>query len=338
MNSAPDEDRFLTMGEAARIWRVSPDSLRLWARKGKLHPVPTPGGQRRFRQGELTKVLGNPRAAAPGEPSGQRESGRAQTPKGHRRVIGSPSRQRLGSSPEAWNSEVDEAREELEITRARRETEALRREMEQEAREATTRAEAERVRLENEKRFADLKTYAYSLTAWLPIGCRQQVVSLLEDFVNPKNIPSSLPAHEAEALIEAQVRQIRERYDARQAQERKDAIDHERVKHLIQVGRDAAVRSTSSWDSRDAEEARAEVARELARCVAPDWSEANVRRRVDDILGGWEEVDDQSNQDSDEDDGDQSDGEDDDLDQDDEDDDDWDEDEDEDDGAQRPDW
>ena len=61
------------------------------------------------------------------------------------------------------------------------------------------------------------------------------------------------------------------------------------VQGLVQKGRNAAAQLTASWDPRDAAEAQAEVARDLARCVEPDWSDADVRRRVEEILDAWEE-------------------------------------------------
>ena len=42
--------------EAQRMLRVSYSTLRRWESSGRLHPVRTPGGQRRYSKAEITKV------------------------------------------------------------------------------------------------------------------------------------------------------------------------------------------------------------------------------------------------------------------------------------------
>lgn len=46
--------------EVAAIFRVSPATVRLWARLGKLPEVRTPGGQRRFRRADVDALLNGP--------------------------------------------------------------------------------------------------------------------------------------------------------------------------------------------------------------------------------------------------------------------------------------
>jgi len=203
-------------------------------------------------------------------------------------------------APGSENPEVDEARAELEITRARRETEALRQEMEQQTQEATKRAEVERVELENARRREDLRAYGRSLAANMPVECRQRAISMLEEFVSDTSLPPAIPGQEAHALVAARVQEIRDEYDAQRTREWDQEIERARVERLIQWGRNTAAYLTLSWDQRDAQEARAEVVRELTRCVSPDWSEANVRRRVERVLGQWEEVDEDADEDEDE--------------------------------------
>lgn len=48
----------LTPSEAARLLRVSPVTIRLWARTGKLPARTTPGGHRRFEYGDLQAFAG----------------------------------------------------------------------------------------------------------------------------------------------------------------------------------------------------------------------------------------------------------------------------------------
>jgi len=48
-----EEDRLLTPGEVAAIFRVNPKTVTRWARSGKLHAIKTLGGHRRFRASEI---------------------------------------------------------------------------------------------------------------------------------------------------------------------------------------------------------------------------------------------------------------------------------------------
>jgi excisionase family DNA binding protein len=57
MTYADDEDRLLPIGEAARQLGVSIDTIRRWEGEDKIHPIRTPGGQRRFRQSEIDRLL-----------------------------------------------------------------------------------------------------------------------------------------------------------------------------------------------------------------------------------------------------------------------------------------
>lgn len=46
--AVPDDDAFLTTGEAARILRVSSKTVARWAKEGRLPHLVTLGGHRRF--------------------------------------------------------------------------------------------------------------------------------------------------------------------------------------------------------------------------------------------------------------------------------------------------
>lgn len=51
---------FVSIGTAARILAVHPQTLRRWEREGELEPVfRTPGGHRRYRLADLRKLLGD---------------------------------------------------------------------------------------------------------------------------------------------------------------------------------------------------------------------------------------------------------------------------------------
>ncbi len=299
MNSQNDSDRFLTIGEAARTWRVSPDSLRGWTRKGVLHPVVTPGGHNRFRERELVAVLGNPRIPKSGGSEGSRAAP-------GRRVSISPELETRASSRggprtslETGVPEVDDARAELEVARAWHETSTLRREMKLESQQAAALAEAERIRGENARQHEELKAYGRSLTVRLPIEWRQRVITMLEGFVKAENVPPSLPQDEARVLVAAQVQEIQQQYDEEQSRELSEAIGRLRVQALVNEGMATARLLTLPWDPRDADDARAEVEHDLAGSVRPDWTEADLNRRVRHILEQWEEVEDEDDLDAD---------------------------------------
>lgn len=57
------EDRLLTPGEVARIFRVDPKTVSRWARAGRLTSVrATPTSHRRFRASEVRELLNGGRS------------------------------------------------------------------------------------------------------------------------------------------------------------------------------------------------------------------------------------------------------------------------------------
>ena len=54
---------WLTLGQAARYLGVAQSTIRKWSDSGRLAAFYTPGGHRRFRQGDLDKFLGDSRPA-----------------------------------------------------------------------------------------------------------------------------------------------------------------------------------------------------------------------------------------------------------------------------------
>jgi excisionase family DNA binding protein len=62
----PDSIR-LSLGPAARLLGVDPDTLRRWSDEGRIEAFTTPGGHRRFDRRELERLLGarHPGAGAP---------------------------------------------------------------------------------------------------------------------------------------------------------------------------------------------------------------------------------------------------------------------------------
>lgn len=55
--SMDSEDRLLTPGEVAALFRVDPKTVTRWAAAGRISSIRTPGGHRRFRESEVKKLL-----------------------------------------------------------------------------------------------------------------------------------------------------------------------------------------------------------------------------------------------------------------------------------------
>ena len=51
------DDRLLTPGEVAGLFRVDPKTVTRWAAAGKIGSIRTPGGHRRFRESEVKALL-----------------------------------------------------------------------------------------------------------------------------------------------------------------------------------------------------------------------------------------------------------------------------------------
>jgi excisionase family DNA binding protein len=54
--SDPNE-KFMTPGEVAALFRVDPKTVTRWAASGRITSIKTPGGHRRFRESEIRAYL-----------------------------------------------------------------------------------------------------------------------------------------------------------------------------------------------------------------------------------------------------------------------------------------
>lgn len=54
---AGSDERLLTPGEVAGMFRVDPKTVTRWAAAGRLGSIRTPGGHRRFRESEVRALL-----------------------------------------------------------------------------------------------------------------------------------------------------------------------------------------------------------------------------------------------------------------------------------------
>ena len=67
---AATPDRLLTPGEVATLFRVDPKTVTRWAAAGRIGSIRTPGGHRRFREGEVRALLAGGTSSIPEQPAG----------------------------------------------------------------------------------------------------------------------------------------------------------------------------------------------------------------------------------------------------------------------------
>src|SRR6266478_6551656 len=84
LNVDGNNERLLTPGEVAALFRVDPKTVTRWAAAGRIGSIRTPGGHRRFRESEVRALLegeglvepeddgGNPPTRGPHHPNGNR--------------------------------------------------------------------------------------------------------------------------------------------------------------------------------------------------------------------------------------------------------------------------
>lgn len=52
-----EQETLLTPAEVAKLFRVDPKTVTRWAQAGKLSSIRTLGGHRRYRKGEVSRLL-----------------------------------------------------------------------------------------------------------------------------------------------------------------------------------------------------------------------------------------------------------------------------------------
>ncbi len=65
-----NNERLLTPGEVAALFRVDPKTVTRWAASGRITSIRTPGGHRRFRESEVRALLrGDSESSPEGHPA-----------------------------------------------------------------------------------------------------------------------------------------------------------------------------------------------------------------------------------------------------------------------------
>ncbi len=71
-NPIASDDELLTPGDVAKLFGVDPKTVTRWASAGKLSPLRTLGGHRRYRASEVHALLGRSATETPGARAGRR--------------------------------------------------------------------------------------------------------------------------------------------------------------------------------------------------------------------------------------------------------------------------
>jgi len=243
----------LTVGQVATLAGVSADTIRSWERKGMLNAQRTPGGQRRFDRAEIEKFVRR------GSPHTRRQS--APTPDEFDEPRLDPTEDSTGSLAPDPDSMILHSADPL-VTEARAEIEAIR---------------AENIRRVTEARLTELKNYGYSFARGVPAEWRARVALDLEEFVTARQFPAHLSQREAFEFIRSRVNRILKLY-------RDQTANEATVRRLLNHGKFCASLATFSWNYDDSQKAVREITRELERCVRSDWTEADVKRLVEDAV------------------------------------------------------
>lgn len=290
-------DRSLSPRAAAEKLGISPDTLRRWEGEGLIQCERTPGGQRRYREEDISSMLDG----GPSEPTRRSIPARSTA-----RSITDGPQQTLGRTVAAqlapWEQRVREEQADLEVTRIRRERAALIRDerAEREAREraasdaerteAARAAEQERIsafETAQERRLSELREYGKVFTVWAPAEYQAKVVRDLLSTVNLETYPPDLSDSLARVQVAARVERILVPWKKQEASKNARRESERKKESLTIAGKWYAHTETLTWDRRAADRANREVERTLRDEVDADWTDDDVRDLVDDVLDEW---------------------------------------------------
>jgi excisionase family DNA binding protein len=257
------QGKLLSIGEVADRLQVSPDVARSLVDSGELSAVRTPGGHRKVRPNDLGRLETTWEAGARRPAKGRSENrdagNRASTPSG--RQDRAPTRAMDFELREAIAAEQAEAREAA--------------------------AAADRLRLaELKKTGARIAQFNGLSPEW-----HAKVIEQLERSITPERVPTWVSQVEAEAIVKACVDKVVAEYWEATARLRDKERARQHGDWLITYGRSYAATQTTSWDEPERGQARREAERALREEVRPDWTEADAKDLVDDVLAEFEEED-----------------------------------------------
>ncbi len=292
--------RWIPVGEAAELAGVSEDTIRRRADAGELHA-------RRDRNGHRLILDTDARRLAGGTPESQvAESGdRPSTGAVERRT--GDSHAPAAPAVQSWERRVNEAHADVAVLKAKstarkvrlevqedRERRARDRQREEQERQAEQERQ-ERHELRHLQREHDaamerarldaLRTFGRSLADWqYPDEARGRIARDLQGYVNATTLPPGLSDQDARELVKARVQRVLKPYDDRRRREEQRRESEQRRASLLRVG------NLHAFGEPDAE-LRDEVRSVLEDEVADDWTEQDVRARVDQVLAGEDDDD-----------------------------------------------
>jgi excisionase family DNA binding protein len=299
----------LRINEAANRLGVTQTTLRRWEVQGRIHPVRTAGGERRYDEREIERLQLH-RSTEQTAQHGRRDSRYSAEEQKADEPQYVTDDEPLSPAPlpsKPWEDAVHEARSGLQVRRI----ELERSELDRAAREATARREQkarsdaralqeQQARAQAEKseaqRLASLRQQGDMIAAiaGAPMEYRAAVTRDLVSYVTAEQFPASAWA-QAYQYLQARVdrtlqpwrdEQNKEKQRADRAQEEKR--DDRACEVLIADGIARAEKEIVYWDEDAADEARRLIARELREEVESDWTPRDVVELVDEILDEWE--------------------------------------------------
>lgn len=284
MSQRSFDRHLISIGKVAAMAGVSVDTVRAWERQGKLPAHRLPGGQRRFRLGDIESFLR------------QAHGSRMRSTSDGHSVILAGTRNRpvacTGSETPGYEAQSNASGPRLDrgqVTEVRRDQDPSI--MIRAAEDAARVVRAEQDRMETDMRLEALKAHGRACTTEIPVEWRAYVVRDLESYVTANQFPRGLNLWEARAFIEARVKSLLQPYRDEIARneetERRGMVLH----NLLDCGRRQFRISTFRWSEGDTKEAEREVEGELKRQVKWNWSEQSVRGLVEEILEDQQEED-----------------------------------------------